>query len=274
MIDTLLAGPRNAGWLAALTLCRRELLRFFRQRDRVIGALGQPLVFWILLGAGLRSSFRPPGGPSYEEYFFPGVLALIVLFTAVFATISIIEDRREGFLQGVLVAPVSRSIVVLGKVLGGTALALIQAWIFLAVAPLAGLSLGFVQILGATLFLAVLGVALTSLGVCLAWQLDSTQGFHAIMSVLLLPLWLLSEALFPAQGAPGWLSLVIACNPLTYAVAGLRRMLYLGEPAPEMCQQLPGLGLCAVVTVGFAAIMFLTATILAGRPSGGTCKPH
>src|SRR6185295_6986465 len=109
-----LAAPRPAltFWLPIYTLALRELVRFFRQRTRLIGAVGQPVLFWILFGAGLRGSFTPPKwapeGMTYQEYFFPGVAVLIVLFTAIFSTISIIEDRREGFLQGVLVAPISR----------------------------------------------------------------------------------------------------------------------------------------------------------------------
>ena len=115
--------------LPAVTLCWREIVRFVRQRSRVTGAFAQPLVFWVLLGGGLKASFRPPGvpdGTSYVEYFYPGAIALVLLFTAIFSTISVVEDRREGFLQGVLVAPLSRSTIVLGQALGGTALALVQ----------------------------------------------------------------------------------------------------------------------------------------------------
>ena len=117
------SAPRHGGfWLPIYTLMLRELVRFFRQRTRVIGALGQPVLFWILFGAGLRGSFEPPewapAEMTYQEYFFPGVAVLIVMFTAIFSTISIIEDRREGFLQGVLVAPISRLSLVLGKLSG------------------------------------------------------------------------------------------------------------------------------------------------------------
>ena len=118
--------------LAVYSLALRELVRFFRQRTRIVGALGQPIIFWVLFGAGLQSSFRGPADLSYQEYFFPGVAVMIVMFTAIFSTISIIEDRREGFLQGVLVAPVSRAALVLGKVCGGTVLAVLQAMLALA----------------------------------------------------------------------------------------------------------------------------------------------
>src|SRR5688572_16594269 len=125
-------------WLAARTLCWREIVRFFRQRNRVIGALGQPILFWLLFGTGLARSFRmspdADDSQSFLEYYFPGTLVLILLFTAIFATISIIEDRREGFLQSVLVAPVPRWSMVLGKVLGGSLIALMQGMVFLLLA--------------------------------------------------------------------------------------------------------------------------------------------
>src|SRR6185295_20188974 len=125
----------------ALSLCKRELVRFLRQRHRIVGALGTPIVFWLLLGMGMGRSFSgtgAPGGENYLQFFFPGTLLMILLFTAIFSTISIIEDRREGFLQSVLVAPVSRLSMVLGKILGGTLLAVIQGLLFL----LLGLTIG------------------------------------------------------------------------------------------------------------------------------------
>src|SRR5437660_5365897 len=135
---------------AALSLCHRELVRFLRQPHRIIGALATPLVFWLLIGAGMNRSFQSdsPAGENYLHYFFPGTVLMILLFTAIFSTISVIEDRREGFLQGVLVAPVSRMSIVLGKLLGGTVLAFIQGLIFFALAPLVGLHLtaaGFIE---------------------------------------------------------------------------------------------------------------------------------
>jgi ABC-2 type transport system permease protein len=253
--STFIAPPRSTFWLAVWTLTLRELVRFFRQRTRVIGALGQPILFWILFGAGLRSSFKAPNwNPqmSYQEYFFPGVAVLIVMFTAIFSTISIIEDRREGFLQGVLVAPISRLALVLGKLCGGTVLAVLQAGLFLALAPFAGLHVGPLAFFEVLLFLILLAFTLTALGFLIAWPLDSTQGFHAIMSVFLMPLWLLSGAFFPGDST-GWLSWVIRLNPLTYGVTGLRRLLYSGTEIPASAG-LPSFGLCLAVTCLFCAV--------------------
>lgn len=253
--------------LAVWTLTQRELVRFFRQRTRVVGAVGQPLLFWVLFGAGLHGSFAPPSWApptmTYQEYFFPGVAVLIVLFTAIFSTISIIEDRREGFLQGVLVAPISRLSLVLGKLCGGTALALLQAGLFLALAPLIGLPLStgmFAALLG---FLTLLAFTLTALGFLIAWPMDSTQGFHAIMSIFLMPMWLLSGAFFPAAGS-GWLSWIIRANPLTYGVAGLRRLLYWGHEFPAAAG-LPPFEVCLLVTLAFGAVCITGAVLLASR---------
>ena len=189
-------------WLAAATLCQREIIRFVRQRNRVIGALGQPILFWLLFGTGLRQTFHIPGAAAegsttFLEYYFPGTLVLILLFTAIFATISIIEDRKEGFLQSVLVAPIPRWAMVLGKIAGGTLLAVGQSLLFLLVAFFIGIRLDAVTLLLLVGMLTLSGIGLTALGFVLAWRMESTQGFHAIMNLLLMPLWLLSGAFFP-----------------------------------------------------------------------------
>ena len=179
----------------------------------MIGAVVQPLVFWLLVGSGFRASFRPPGvpqGTTYAEYAYPGILAMVLLFTAIFATISVVEDRRAGFLQGVLVAPVSRGTIVLGQALGCTALALLQGVCFLLLAPVAGVPLSFLAAFATTAVMALLGFGLSSLGLAIAWRLDSTQGFHAIMNLVLLPMWVLSGAFFPSAGVPGWMRWAMA----------------------------------------------------------------
>ena len=242
--------------LAVFTLWRRELVRFFRQPSRVVGAVAPPLLFWLLIGSGLSSSFRLPGGPAqldYREYFFPGTLALILLFAAIFSTISVIEDRNQGFLQGVLTAPVSRATIVAGKVLGGATLAWIQAAVFLVAAPLAGLPLTWGSALAAAGVLALLALTLAAIGFAFAWRLDSVQGFHAVMNLVLMPMWLLSGAFFPVAGAPAWLELLMRINPLTYGMAALRWALYgtsasLGEGVPG-----PAASVAATVVLGIAA---------------------
>jgi len=215
--------------LPTYSLWMRELIRFFRQRSRMIGVIGSPILFWFFIGSGLGSSFRmssPKGDASYLEYFFPGTLLLIMLFTAIFSTISIIEDRKEGFLQSVMVAPISSAGIALGKIFGGTTLAVVQAVIFLAFAPLIGFQFSILGFFSLIVLLSFIAFGLTGLGFLIAWRMESTQGFHAIMNLFLIPLWLLSGSLFPMEGAPGWLRGAMSINPLTYSVSATRLMLY------------------------------------------------
>ncbi len=250
----------SSTYLAAWALARREVVRFLRQRNRVVSALVQPVLFWALFGAGLSPSFRA-GAVGYSEYFFPGIIVLILLFTAIFATISIIDDRNTGFLQGVLVAPVPRSAIILGKVAGTTVLAVGQAFLVALAAPLFGLSIGFAGVLASLPVLVLLSVALAGLGICIAWRMDSTQGFHAIMMSFLMPMWLLSGAFFPPGGTPTWLAAVVAINPLTYGVALLRYALYLGDPRATAA--LPSLPLCLAMSLGFAFATITGASSIA-----------
>lgn len=251
---------RVAAGPAIATLAQRELVRFFRQRNRVFGALVQPILFWLLFSAGFKSN-----GLGFE-FFFPGTLVMILLFTAIFATISIIEDRREGFLQSVLVAPAPRWAMVLGKILGGSAIAMFQALLFLLLGWLTlGLESSWIDLLLATVLMGLLAVALTALGFFIAWRMDSTQGFHAIMSVFLFPMLLLSGALFPDDPS-SWLTWLSRFNPLTYGVAGLRHYLRFGDAAVDT---LPGLPVCWMVTLGFAAVMTVLAWRIAGTRTTG-----
>lgn len=252
--------------LPAYALWRREILRFVRQRSRVVGAFAQPLVFWLLLGGGLNASFQPAGMPSgttYVAYFYPGSIVLVLLFTAIFATISTVEDRKEGFLQGVLVAPVPRWSIVLGQVLGGTTLAVAQGLLFLLLAPFLGIPLSFGTLVATTAVMLIVSLALTSLGLIIAWRMESTQGFHAIMNLILIPIWLLSGAFFPASGAPAPLRWLMTLNPLSYGMAALRRCLYLNSPAAA--GPVPALLPALAISVVFCALTFFVAVRTARR---------
>jgi ABC-2 type transport system permease protein len=256
----------SLSWLAVTTLWWREINRFRRQRSRWMSALTQPLVFWLLLGGGLSASFRPTGLPDntdYLEYFYPGVIVLVMLFTAIFATIAVVEDRREGFLQGVLVAPVSRASVVLGQAMGSATLAWLQGVIFLILAPLAGIPLSLTSVFGVVIVLACLAFCLTNLGLIIAWRMQSTQGFHAIMNLILMPIWLLSGAFFPVSGVPFWLEWLMRINPLTYGMAALRRCLYLGHV--NAAGMVPPLLPSFMVLVGFGLAAFSLAVMTARR---------
>lgn len=229
--------------LACWTLWKRELVRFFRQRNRIIGAIATPLLFWLLLGCGLDRAMslsldalpHPPASATavssprtigYLEYFYPGSVLLVLLFTAIFSTITVIEDRREGFLQAVLVAPVSRLEIVLGKVLGGATIAAIQAVLFLALWPLVHGWPGTMPMIAALMVAFILALCLTSLSLCLAWPMDSTAGFHAVMNLLLMPMWFLSGAVFPVGSSHPAMQWLMWINPLTYGQAAFTAALY------------------------------------------------
>jgi ABC-2 type transport system permease protein len=264
---------------ASAALAWREVLRFFRQPNRIVGSIGTPVLFWLLFGTGLKNSFQlspaGAGGTSFLEYYFAGSLVLILLFTSIFTSISIIEDRREGFLQGVLVAPIPRWSIVLGKVLGGSFIALFQGLIFLLLALIIWTKwqpLAIVQLVG---LLALTSLALTSLGFFIAWRMDSSQGFHAIMNLVLMPLWLLSGGFFPIPAltkSAAWtdhlLHWTMRLNPLTYAVAGTRQLLEGNQP-PMSAAFAPGMAWCWVVTLLFATAAFGAATWIAGQRTQG-----
>ena len=218
-------------WATVQVLWRRDLMKFVRRPSRLIGAFLQPVIFWVMIGGGLASTFTLKGaeGLTYEQYFFPGIVMMMVLFASIFGTITVIEDRHEGFLQGILVAPGSRVALVLGKSLGVSSVGLLQALAFLACAPFAGFDLLSVD-WGLLMSSLILGaVALSSFGFALAWWLDSSQAYHAIMSVLLLPAWILSGAMFPISPERETLAWVMRLNPMSYMVDGVRRAFY--EPS-------------------------------------------
>lgn len=244
--------------LPVATLWRREMVRFFRQRGRVLGSLLTPALFWLLFGTGYGSSFTPAGESTGAlDYFLPGTALLIVLFTSIFANISIIEDRREGFLQAVLVAPVPRLAIVLGKVLGGTTIAVLQALLFLSLAAWASpetASITVSSLAETALVLTVLSVGVTALGFCFAWRLDSVQAFHGFMNLVLMPLWALSGALFPADGAAAPVSAMIRANPVGHGLDWLRAALAADGGAN---------GVTVLAPVAFAAATLLGAVALA-----------
>ena len=259
---------RSGFLLPIFTLWWRELIRFFRQRSRIVGIFAAPLIFWLFIGSGLGASFQPPSAPSgsgYLEYFFPGTVVMVVLFASIFSTMSVIEDRREGFLLSVLVAPIPRSSLVLGKVLGGTTQAMLPGFLFLLLAPAVGFALHPLQVIWMAGILFLIAFSLTSLGFVIAWRMDSSQGFHAVVNLFLIPMWLLSGALFPSSGASAWIQWVMKLNPLTYGVAALRRTLY-GQ-AVAVAPDVEPMALSLGVTALFGLLAVSAAVVWAGRPS-------
>lgn len=261
-------------------LARREVVRFARQRSRLMGALLTPVVFWLLLGFGLDRAVSFDGAPvagasggsgeagsgglGYLDYFLPGSLLLVVLFSSIFSTMTLIEDRRDGFLESVLASPASRGAIVLGRVLGGAGVAWGQAGLFLLLAPLFGVSVGPGALVLAWLASGVAALGLTAAGVWTAWGMTSTSAYHAVMNLVLMPAWLLSGAVFPVGSAAGPIRAVMLANPMTYAQAWVARVMH--GPASGV-----GLGaatwLCAGVVVGGALLAVAGAVRAAHRPS-------
>ena len=260
--------PSSAGvLLPAFTLWWREIVRFYRQRARVVGVIVSPILFWVVIGSGFGTSFgsgQAAGQQHSLNYLYPGMLVMIVLFTAIFTMMSVIEDRNEGFLLSVLVAPVPRAAIVLGKVMGGTTLAAAQGLICLVFAPLVGVHMTLASLALVVLTVFLVSFALTALGFAIAWPMDSTQAFHAIINLFLIPMWLLSGALFPISGASKWLRVVMYANPLTYGVEALRTLMY-----PEATRAF-SLTASILTLVLFAMFMFGLAFALANRR---TTKP-
>lgn len=241
-------------------------MRFYRQPSRWIGVLLSPLIFWLVIGSGLGRSFNAGGqysGRGYLEYFFPGTLILILLFTSIFCMMSVIEDRREGFLSSVLVSPAPRSSLVMGKLLGGATLAVLQGFLFLMLAPVVGISLNPLHAVATLGIMFLISFGLTGLGFCIAWQLDSTHGFHALINLLLIPMWLLSGALFPLSGASSWVGWLMKANPLTYSVVALRGSLYNTEA--QATSDVASYPVAISVTIGFSVLMFLASLFTASR---------
>lgn len=252
-------------FLASASLWEREVIRFLRQPSRVIGALVPPILFWFFIGSGLGKSPFQTFSPeeNYMQYLFPGTILMIVLFTSIFSTISIIEDRKDGFLQSVIISPIPRSSIVLGKILGGATLAFFEALTFLLLAPLLKIHLSWNSLFIALLLLSLISIGLTGMGFILAWQMDSTQGFHSVMNLFLMPLWFLSGALFPLESASPWLRLLMILDPLTYSVAGLRTAFY--SQSLYSSGNFPSLTLCLFSSFIFCLFTFTLSLLVCKR---------
>lgn len=201
----------------------RQLKRYVRSRSRIVGALGQPVLFLVALGFGFGPIYERAGEGSYIQFLAPGVIAMAVLFTSIFSGIELIWDRQFGFLKETLVAPVPRLAIMIGRTLGGTTVAVIQGLVVLAVCTLAGFRLSGLGALPAALAaMALISLTFTALGTAIASVLQDFQGFQLVMNLLVMPIFFLSGALFPLTHLPRALAMVVRLDPLSYGVDGLR----------------------------------------------------
>ncbi len=213
---------------AVAVVWQREMIRFVKDRTRILSSLAQPLLFLFVLGSGLGSLLRSGGGGSvrFETFLFPGVLAISVLFTAAFSGISIVWDREFGFLREMLIAPVSTASILLGKALGGATVATLQCLVLLALGGLVGVPYAPVMLLALVGLIFLMAFMITALGLLLAARVKQVQSAMPMVQLIITPMMFLSGALFPLSGLPTWLAVLTHLNPMTYAVEPLRHVVF------------------------------------------------
>ena len=231
--DTVLRDELRTTWMVWL----RELIRFERTRTRILSGLIQPVLFLVVLGYGMAGLVGTTAGFDFKKFMFPGIMAMSVVTTAIFSGMSIVWDREFGFLREMLVAPTSRASLALGKTAGGASVAAVQGTIMLVLAPLIGVHLTAVLVLEIIGLELLMAIALTAFGVFVASHIERMEGFQVVMQMLLFPMIFLSGALFPLNGLPGWLEVLTRINPLTYAVAPLRQVVFAAQHMPPAAQK-------------------------------------
>jgi ABC-2 type transport system permease protein len=271
---------RMASLRAIYIIWYRDILRYWRDRWRLVASLAQPLLFLIVFGSGLSSSlggaraFGTAGGLSYIQFMYPGIIGMAILFTAIFGAMSIVWDREFGFLKEVLVAPIDRSAVAIGKALGSTTQAMIQGLILLVLAPFVGVKLSFLMVLAMIPLAAVLAFGLSAFGVALASSMKSLQGFQVVMNFLMMPMFFLSGALFPLNNLPGWMTVLTRLDPASYGIDPLRRVVLSESGVPSAVIDRLGLTvngyllpipLEAAIIFGFGAVMLGVAVVMFQR---------
>lgn len=245
-----------SGFAIAWVICRRELIRFVRQPAKMAAAIGTPLLLWLLMASGFADSLGRDalGDVRYSVFLLPGVMTLVAVFAAIFASISIIEDRRDGWLQSVLASPAPRWSIALGKTAGGSIVAWLQAAILLPSVMLLDVTISLQAALLMLAALAVVSIAMAAMGVAFAWQCETTGSFHAVMNLVFMPMWLLSGAFFPADGSAEWLRSLVWLNPLTWATHAIRAPL-VGEASAS----------ALAVSCVFALVLLVVATMAVSR---------
>lgn len=262
----------SAGFLRAVYIVWwRDVIRYWRDRTRLVASLAQPMLYLVVFGSGLSASigrgFAPGGGElSYTQFIYPGVISMSVLFTAIFGAMPIVWDREFGFMRELLVAPIDRTAIAVGKTLGGTTQAMVQGLVLLVLAPLVGVSLSPEVVVEVAALVFVLAFGLSAMGVAVASFMRTMQAFQMVMNFLMMPLFFLSGALFPLTGLPAWMTVLTRLDPASYGIDPIRRVL-LGSsdlPVEQLAltlfdQTLPILSEVAIVLVFGLAMLALAA---------------
>jgi len=238
----------------------RDILRFFRDKARIIGSVAQPIIFLGVFGVGLESTLNASQGLGFNfvQFMFPGIIATTTLGVALNTSISIVTDREFGFLKEILVAPVSRASIMLGKILSGVLIGVFQAVVLIAISPLFGLEIDWATVPGLLFIALLLSFAVTSLGLFIATRMRNAEGFQFIFQFLFFPMMFLSGAFFSLTNVPKWMELLSTINPLTYAVDGLRNIVF--HSAPQIVRDsiiIHTLSFDALIIVVFGLVMFI-----------------
>ncbi len=240
-------------------ICLREFKKFFREKSRLLGTLARPVLWLFVVGNGMNSLIRPQVGFSYIQFIFPGMIGMTILFSSIFSSISIVWDREFGFMKEMLVAPISRLSIVVGKAISGTLISVAQAIIILLLIPFLGLHLTFIQFLEVVAMSTLVSFCITSLGILIAARLTSFDGFNIIMNFLVMPMLFLSGAMYPVTAMPSVLRHLTLINPLTYGIDALKHAL-LRNSAPPLGHEFP-LSLDLFVVSSLSVIMLALAAM-------------
>ncbi|KYC45763.1 MAG: ABC-2 type transporter [Candidatus Methanofastidiosum methylothiophilum] len=200
----------------------REIKKFVRDRSRLVSSIAQPLIWLLLIGTGFGATFGKVGDLKYIQFMFPGILVMTLLFSSMFSAISIIWDRQFGFLKEMLVAPISRTSIAIGKSIGGASRSTIQALIILVFSPLLGIELTLLKVLLVVPLMFFISFTISGIGIIIAARMESFEGFNLIINFIIMPMFLLSGAIFPISNLPSWLSAIVNINPLSYGVDIMR----------------------------------------------------
>ena len=269
---TLTAGSRPSavgGFVRAVYIVWwRDVIRYGRDRVRLAASLAQPLLYLLIFGSGLSASlgagFAGASGMSYTQFMYPGIISMAVLFTSIFAAMGIVWDREFGFLKELLVAPIERSAIAVGKALGGATQAVFQGAILLLLAPFVGVTLDLVSGLSLLAFMAALAFGLSSMGVAIAARMRSMQGFQMVMNFLMMPMFFLSGALFPLVGLPLWMTVLTRLDPASYGIDPIRRTL-LGAPAERLALTIGDQAVPILAEVGLVLVFGVVMLAIGAR---------
>lgn len=258
------AGPTLRNLRTIRMIWTRELIRLRRMPTRIVSSIAQPIIFLLVMGAGIGSLIgsKGAGGVSYQVFIFPGILAMSIITSSLFSAMSIVWDREFGFLREMLVAPVTRGSLVLGKAVGGGTVSVAQGLLLIVFAPIIGVSLNPLRVLGLVIALLLLAFALTSLGIVLSSRINRMESFQMVMALVMQPMIFLSGAVFPLTSLPAWLAVLTRLNPATYGVDLCRRVLIPQAPPLTLFGHVVPLWGDAAIILAFGAVTLALAVKL------------